>query len=204
MPGLYGECPEHLLEEPVDSADIEERVVVQNSREQSRGMPAHRFFHGLRSAAGGSHVRKPARTGEVSDEWGFLPGGYPVQLLEDSLLHLAGSLVGECHRQNRFIAVGPAAEEHPQILPGKFVGLARPGRRLAYLQHILCHLSVTQCSEGTILTGCPVLAGSERLVRIQDTVQKGPQCLSELLIFGFKGRAPGLSPGIEVPGVVYL
>ena len=137
-------------------------------------MPAHRLFHGLGSAAGGSHVRKPARTGEVCDEWGFLPGGYPVQLLEDSLLHLAGSLVGECHR------------------------------RLAYLQHILCYLSVTQCSEWTVLTGRPVLAGSERLVRIQDTVQKGPQCLSELLIFGFKGRAPGLSPGIEVPGVVYL
>ncbi len=111
---LLDESPQNALEKSVDGEDRETRIIVENPG-PGLGRP---LLHGA-----GVEPELPAQVGGI----GTRPAGREqVYLLENTRLHLLGSLVGEGHGED--MAVERRLLHHvAHVLVGQLVGLARPG-----------------------------------------------------------------------------
>ena len=130
---LAGKVAQDALEERVDGTDVELTVVIEHTGQCFLGRLLHLqdVEHPLVEA-----VHLLFHPAEVAPEVAiFRLSGQKVQLLDDAVLHLLGSLVGECDGQNvAMIVIGLAQpqqsvssllEEQQHDVPfGQGVGLS--------------------------------------------------------------------------------
>ena len=110
------------MEKAVYGTDIEERIVVENLRQHGFRMGPYRLL-----PVGVRHFGEPLQPLQLLYIRRLTTGGQSIELLEDTLLHLARGLVGESHGEDMLVTVCSPRKQFPDIVSRQFVGLARTG-----------------------------------------------------------------------------